>query len=189
MSLQRSDYCSNGVIESPGWGTDADVAELVDARDLKSRGPGPCGFESHRRYQESVRGGQCRNRSFSRRIARIVPSWRRTIPAAAKNRSILAGQWSTGTEMRCCRRAGASAGLSGSNRSTNTFDQLASTMVSSGSCSDGVPRCISMFLERPSSTWTESFAPAIPSRRGRSSLSGSEGRSSGGTNPSRKTYG
>jgi hypothetical protein len=25
---------------------------------------------------------------------------------------------------------------------------LASTMVSSGSCSDGIPRCISMFLER-----------------------------------------
>ena len=32
----------------------ADVAELADARDLKSRGLGPCGFESHRRHHSRL---------------------------------------------------------------------------------------------------------------------------------------
>src|SRR5579872_932597 len=39
------------LVESRHLTVRADVAELADARDLKSWGPRPCGFESHRRHQ------------------------------------------------------------------------------------------------------------------------------------------
>lgn len=106
----------------------AGVAELADARDLKSRGPWPCGFESHRRHHTRKL-----EKSTWRRVkkaAKTAATFSRMTIAEIPSRSTLAGPWSIATATKYCRPGGASITCAASHiMGQAEFDEKALKLV------------------------------------------------------------